>query len=66
MNEYWLLIDKITPESRTTLELRNVLEKQVCLSTVKRATCNDFVPKTRTILYLLQQPDLLQDGFERG
>ena len=28
MNEYWLLIDKITPESHPTRMLRNVLQKK--------------------------------------
>ena len=29
MNEYWLLIDKITPESRPTRELRNMLQSKL-------------------------------------
>ena len=47
--------------------------EQVCLEPVKRATCIDFVAKSRTSLYFLQQifrnlqqPDLLQDRFEYG
>ena len=56
MNEYRLLIDKITPESRPTRELRNMLQSKLASARYgKRATCTDFVAKSRTNLYLLQQ-----------
>ena len=51
--DFWL--DKITRESRHTQELRHFLQNanQVFLGPVKRATCTDFVAKSRTTLYFL-------------
>ena len=50
-----LWLDKITRESRHTQELRHFLQNanQVFLGPVKRATCKDFVAKSRTTLYFL-------------
>ena len=40
--------------------------KKVCLGPVKRATSTDFVAKSTTTFYFLQQPKLLQDRIESG
>ena len=50
------LLDQITRESRHTRELL-LTAQQVFLGPVKRASCTDFVPKSRTTLYrrFLQQ-----------
>ena len=61
--DFWL--DKITPESRHTRELRYLLQKSVPWAG-KTRNMSDFVAKSKTILYFLQQLDLLQDRLERG
>ena len=72
MNEYWLLIDEITPESRPTRELRNVFLKKFVWHGKTRnmyrfcgKKYNYSLPSASNVRFL-QQPDLLQDGFERG
>ena len=51
--DFWS--DKITRESPYTTGNTSLAAKQVCLGLVKRATCIDFVGKSRTFP---QQPDL--------
>ena len=51
--DFWL--DKITRKSRHTLELTSLAAKQVCFGPVEHGTCIDFVAKSRTTLYFLQQ-----------
>ena len=46
-------MDEIMRKSRRTGELRHLLQKQVCLGSVKRATCTDFDAK-RSALYFLR------------
>ena len=65
------LLDKITRESHHTREFCHLLQNKFTLNEpVKRATCTDFVAKSRTTLLSatnfrnLQQPDLWQDRFE--
>ena len=43
----------------------SLVAKQVCLGPLKRATCTDFVTKSRTSLYFLQQLSItFHDGFD--
>ena len=65
------LLDKIMRESHHTREFCHLLQNKFTLNEpVKRATCTDFVAKSRTTLLSatnfrnLQQPDLWQDRFE--
>ena len=51
-----LLMDKITRESHHKREFCHLLQTKFTLNEpVKRATCTDFVAKSRTTLYYLQQ-----------
>ena len=57
LREYWLLIGSNYAEVTPYTGVTSLAAQQVCLGPVKRASCTDFVPKSRTTLYrhFLQQ-----------
>ena len=55
LREYWLLIGKNYAEVALYKWVSSFATKQVCLGPVNRATYTDFVAKSRTTLYFLQQ-----------
>ena len=55
LREYWLLIGKNYAEVALYTWVSSFATKQVCLGRVNRSTYTDFVAKSRTTLYFLQQ-----------
>ena len=55
LREYWLPIGKNYAEVALYTWVSSFATKQVCLGPVNRATYTDFVAKSRTTLYFLQQ-----------
>ena len=61
--DFWL--DKMSRSHTIHGGATSLVAKQVCLGPLKRATCTDFVAKSRTSLYLLQQlSTTFQDRFD--
>ena len=61
--DFWL--DKMSRSHTIHGGAASLVAKQVCLGPLKRATCIDFVAKSRTSLYFLQQlSTTFQDRFD--
>ena len=55
LREYWLLIGQDYAGVTSYARFTPLAAREVCLGSIKRATCADFVAKIRSTLYFVQK-----------